>query len=106
MLLTTRSSVPDRATIGAGALVAILGAATAGAIAIMAGHAANRPLRLVTRTHGPRTAVLTGSPGVVAARTAHALFAGAPLVVLATSDHRTAIAAAAAQARKVHAPLL
>jgi hypothetical protein len=50
--------------------------------------------------------VLTGSPGVVAARTAHALFAGAPLVVLATSDHRTAIAAAAAQARKVHAPLL
>jgi hypothetical protein len=106
MLLTTRSSVPDRATIGAGALVAVLVAATAGAVAIVAGHVANRPLRLVTRTHGPRTAVLAGSPGVVAAKTAHALFAGAPLVVLATSGHRSAIAEAAAQARKVHAPLL
>jgi hypothetical protein len=106
MLLTTRSSTPDRATIGAGALAAVLVAATAGSCAIIAEHAANRPLRSVTRAHGPRTTVLAGSPGLVAARAAHALFAGAPLVVLADSGHRAGIAAAAAQARKVHAPLL
>ncbi|MGN6794822.1 MAG: hypothetical protein ACTHJW_20740 [Streptosporangiaceae bacterium] len=105
MLWTMRTSGPDR-TVGAGALILILVAAAAGSCAVIAGHAANRPLRSITRSHGPRTAVLTGSPGVVAARAAHALFARAPLVVLASTKRRAGIAAAAAQARKVHAPLL
>ena len=106
MLWTTRSRAPDRATVGAGALILILVAAAAGSCAVIAGHAANRPLRSVTRSHGRRTAVLAGSPGVVAARAAGALFARAPLVVLAGTGRKAAIAIAAAQARKLHAPLL
>ena len=106
MLWTTRSRAPDRATVGAGALILILVAAAAGSCAVIAGHAANRPLRSVTRSHGSRTAVLAGSPGVVAARAAGALFTRAPLVVLAGTGRKAAIAIAAAQARKLHAPLL
>jgi len=106
MLWTTRSGMPDRATIGAGALIAVLVAVTAGSCAIMAGHAGNRPLRSVTRAHGPRAAVLSGAAGVVAARVAHALFADSPLVVLASTSRKARITAAAAEARKVHAPLL
>jgi hypothetical protein len=106
MLLTTRSSMPDRKTIGAGALVAVLVASAAGSYAVFAGHAANSTLQPVTRAHGARTEVLAGSPGVVAARAAHALFAKAPLVVLANAAHRATVSSAAAKARKLHAPLL
>ena len=95
MLWTTRSSAPDRKTVGAGALIVILVAAAAGSCAAIAGHA-SRPLRSVTRSHGPRTVVLAGSPSVVAARAAGALFAKAPLVVLASTGRGAAIATAAA----------
>jgi hypothetical protein len=106
MLWTTRRGGPDRTTIGAGAIVAVLVAAAAGSCAFIAGHAGSRPLRPVTRTHGTRMTVLTGSPGLVAARAAHALFVKAPLVVLANAGRRANIAAAAIEARKEHAPLL
>ncbi|HKR67831.1 MAG TPA: hypothetical protein VJT16_03220 [Streptosporangiaceae bacterium] len=106
MLWTTSSGGPDRTTIGAGAIVAVLVAAAAGSCAVIAGHAGSRPLRPVTRAHGTRMTVLTGSPAVVAARAAHALFVKAPLVVLANAGRRASIAAAAAEARKEHAPLL
>ncbi len=92
--------------VAGGALILTVAVGTTASCAVLAGHAASRPLRAVTRPPAARASVLTGSPSVVAARAAIALFAKSSLVVLASAGHKPAIAEAAAQAKRMHAPLL
>jgi len=106
MLWTWRSSGPERAAVAGGVLVLTVALGTTSSCAVLAGHAAERPVRAVARTPASTASVLGGSPSVVAARAADALFAKAPLVVLANAGRRAAVAAAAARARRAHAPLL
>jgi hypothetical protein len=59
-----------------------------------------------TRPPGSATTVLSGPPDVIAAAAAQSFFASAPVVVLADPARPAALAAAAADAVRVHAPLL
>lgn len=106
MLWTWRSSGPDRVAVAGGALILTVAVGTTTSCAVLAGHAASRPLLAVTRPPAAPVLVLTGSPSLVAARAASALFARSALVVMASAGHRAAIALAAARARRMHAPLL
>ncbi len=106
MLWTWRGSGPERAAVAGGVLILTVALGTTSSCAVLAGHAADRPVRAVARTPASTASVLGGSPSVVAARAADALFAKAPLVVLANAGRRAAVAAAAARARRAHAPLL
>ena len=102
---SSRPGAPDRLTVAGGALILTMAVGTS-SCAVLAGHAAIRPLRAVTRPPAARASVLTGSPSLVAARAASTLFAKSSLVVLASAGDKAAIAAAAARARRLHAPLL
>jgi hypothetical protein len=106
MLWTWRSCGPERAAVGGCVLILTVALSTTCSCAVLAGHAADRPVRAVARTPASTASVLGGSPSVVAARAADALFAKAPLVVLANAGRRAAVTAAAARARRAHAPLL
>ncbi len=75
--------------------------------------AASPPPQRVTTPSAPRTrlpasaaTVLSGPPEMVAAAAAHSFLASAPVVVLADPSRPAALAAAAADAVRVHAPLL
>jgi hypothetical protein len=52
------------------------------------------------------TSVLAGAPDVVAEGVAQALFASAPVVVVASPSQRTELSAAAGESLRAHAPLL
>jgi hypothetical protein len=54
----------------------------------------------------PGTSVLAGAPDAVAAGVAHTLFSFAPVVVVADAGRPADVSAAAAEAGRVHAPLL
>ena len=105
MLWTWRRRGPGRVAVAGGTLIVTV-AVGATSCAVLAGHAASRPLRAVTRPPAARALVLTGSPSVVAARAASALFAKSALVVLASAGARAAVAVAAERAARMHAPLL
>jgi hypothetical protein len=62
-------------------------------------------LTALTRAPGPAASVLTGAPEAVAAGAARALFASAPVVVVAGGD-LAAARSAAVLAERAHAPLL
>jgi hypothetical protein len=66
------------------------------------------PMRGAARTRAPASAVtvLSGPPDVLAAAAAQRLFASAPVVVVADPSRPGALAAGAADAVRVHAPLL
>lgn len=105
MLLTWRSG-PDRVTVAGGALILTAALAATTSCGVLGRPDGSRPIRPLTRPPTVRASVLTGSPSAVAARVADALFAKAPLVVLASADHKAAISSAAARATRLHAPLL
>ena len=64
------------------------------------------PLAARTRLLAPATSVLTGGPEVIAADTAHRLFASAPVVVVASPSQPADLPSAARLALLAHAPLL
>ena len=64
------------------------------------------PLAASTRLPAATTSVLTGAADVVAAGTAQALFASAPVVVLASPGPPAELAAGVRSALRAHAPLL
>ena len=64
------------------------------------------PLAASTRLLAPATSVLSGSPDVIAAGTAHSLFASAPVVVVASPSQPADLPSAARLALQAHAPLL
>jgi hypothetical protein len=66
------------------------------------------PTRPAPRTRAPASAatVLSGPPEVLAAAAAQSFLASAPVVVLADPSRPAALAVAAADAERVHAPLL
>jgi hypothetical protein len=59
-----------------------------------------------TRPPASATTVLSGPPGVIAAGAAQSFFASAPVIVLADPGRPAAVAAAADDAVRLHAPLL
>jgi hypothetical protein len=78
-----------------------------GSAAAPASRAAAAPLAARTRQPAPATQVLTGAvTGVTTADVARQLFISAPVVVVADPDRPAALAAAASQAVRAHAPLL
>jgi hypothetical protein len=90
-------------TAAAAALAAIVaGAAACGASG--AGPAAGTAD--VTRSPASPVSVLRGAPDVVAAAAAGALFADAPVVVVADASRRLDVEAGAIDAQRAHAPLL
>jgi hypothetical protein len=107
VLFTRRRIGADRAAVIGGALaLAIVAAATAGAIAIGHDEVAGAVMAEVTRRPAATTTVLTGPPAAVAAGAASRLFASAAVVVLANPRDKAGLAVAAATARREHAPLL
>jgi hypothetical protein len=66
------------------------------------------PIRAAARTRAPASAVtvLSGPPDMLAAAAAQRLFASTPVVVVADPSRPGALAAGAADAVRVHAPLL
>jgi len=88
------------------ALAAVMAVTTA-----CAGHghgspAASTRLAAVTRRPSVPVSVLAGPSDAVSAGVAARLFAAAPVVVLADPDGKADLSAAAASARRLHAPLL
>jgi hypothetical protein len=92
------------------ALATLLVAAAGAAVTVIASVTGPAPARasLQTRTRQPaaRTTVLSGSPEEVAAAITAALFASAPVVVVADGGQPAQVAQAAALALRAHAPLL
>jgi len=68
--------------------------------------AASRRPAAVTVVPAPSALVLTGAADLIAARCARALFASAPVVVVATAHPLAELVLAVAAAERVHAPLL
>ncbi len=96
--------------LSAGTALVMLSAVGVGAASCAsAGSYAQRAApRVSARTRQPASAVsvLTAAPDVLAADVAQDLFASAPVVVLAAPGRPAALAAAAADAVRAHAPLL
>jgi hypothetical protein len=105
-MLRTRRSGSDRAAVAGGVLILTVALGATTSCGVLGRPGGDRTIRPVTRQAAVRTSVLTGSPSSVAAQVAGALFAKAPLVVLASADHEAAITSGAARARRLHAPLL
>jgi hypothetical protein len=82
--------------------VIAVGAAACGA----SGAPSASGLADVTRSPSSPVSVLRGAPDAVAAAAAHALFADAPLVVVADASRLADVEAAAVDAQRAHAPLL
>ena len=93
-----------------GVMLVVLSAVAVGATSCTGpvAHARSTDIRLIARIHPPAaaTAVLTGSPDVLAAELARELFASAPVVVVADGSSPAAVPAAAILAERTHAPLL
>jgi hypothetical protein len=82
-------------------------AAGATSCAGAAGHTPGTPGHLTTRfPPAPTVSVIGGAPDALAAGVARALFASAPVVVVASADRRADLAAAVRRAEQAHAPLL
>jgi hypothetical protein len=64
------------------------------------------PLVVRTRPATPTVSVLAGGASAIAAQAAGTLFASSPLVVIADADSPLALAIAATEAERVHAPVL
>jgi hypothetical protein len=91
----------------AGRLLLALAAIGLGASACgLASARQTGPLLARTRPPAAPASVVAGGPGKVSAEAAAKLFASAPVVILANSASRPALAAAVRDARHVHAPLL
>ncbi len=99
-------------TLRAVAVLAVSAAVAASAMSCTAAVPARREqhahARLAARTRQPAatTSVLAGAPDQVAESAAGALFAAAPVVVVARPGQSAGLAAAARSARRAHAPLL
>jgi hypothetical protein len=103
---TGRAAVPCRL------LALITALAVAAGTASCTSPAAPAPRRVPvisaprTRPPASATTVLSGAPDAVAAAAAQSFFASAPVVVLASPGNPAVLAKAAADAVRVHAPLL
>jgi hypothetical protein len=88
------------------AAVALAAIAAGGAACGASGGPSATGMADVTRSPASPVSVLRGAPDVVAAAAAGALFADAPVVVVADAGRRMDVEAGAIDAQRAHAPLL